>query len=884
MSFGTILFTEKGRALQAKATAGTALVFTKIAMGSGYLNGQSQITLTNLIDTKVTVSISEVKRNGQQATIKGNFTNANEAVGFYWREIGLFATDPDLGEILYCYGNAGVLAEYIPPESSSLIEKVISIVAVVGDAANVSAVIDSSVFASKADIVDINSQMAAKVNLTDFTVLKNSHDSMITSAGNYYYKCLSTDANALLVVASGATTNQINISDVTPRLDTYTPVVGDYVRLVSNGLTTETVDLRIDIYGKTQASAGVAVRGQINELKNTLGGKTRNLLNNNRYTVDGSVACSDNVFTNIKTDTKSYLQLKVEQFNNSTSLGNIVYTPIATVGKKTYTFTAIEGVNRIRVSHDGSSVNLRIYFDNVNLVVGQTYTFSINIIGLAVGTVGGFSFKDVQIELGTTASDFIPSISASDYILREKAKNINLLNDRLDILKSATLTSVNGFVNTTYISSSSSGKTFIVKLEDGKKYSLVRNITDNYTLMVGFADNNALYANVTGRKIIKHENNYIAQEYNTNPYVVEVPAGYPYLAVTYYFDGHESTYTADEILQSLQLYKYEYTVDDVKRQRAIDTMISPLNELFADEITNVINEARSKMTSKALVLGIITDTHNDADREIYNLRAMQNMRAVNDALSLDICANLGDLIDGGEIKTTEANYLSNGVKYLLNVGAKKTFAIVGNHDGNELAGSGQRFTEAELYGYMQRFNETNVIRNGITSNFYIDYEQMKIRVICVNSCYQLLGFSDATVTWITGVLAGAPSDYRFVILSHEPTRGALISTDSSELYNSANFERVLDSYENRIMGYIHGHTHFDNVSYVNGYPEISITCGQPYQNTSTNFPSGATAPARTIGAVTQDAWDVVIVLPEENKFEFVRFGAGNSRTVPFTNS
>ena len=94
-------------------------------------------------------------------------------------------------------------------------------------------------------------------------------------------------------------------------------------------------------------------------------------------------------------------------------------------------------------------------------------------------------------------------------------------------------------------------------------------------------------------------------------------------------------------------------------------------------------------------------------------------------------------------------------------------------------------------------------------------------------------------------------------------------------------EAVLTSHESVICGWIHGHTHFDNVSYVMGFPEISITCGKPDQFPSTNFPTGAVAPARTIGDVTQDAWDSVLILPSESKFELVRFGAGSNRTVPF---
>ncbi|WFR55345.1 phage tail protein [Anaerocolumna sp. AGMB13025] len=160
MSFSTILFTEKGRALQAKAQAGTTLNFTKLAMGSGSLGGQSQITLTALIDPKVILPINEIKRKPNYATIKGIFSNQDISTGFYWREIGLFAQDPDIGEILYCYGNAGTLAEYIPPQTSEIIEKVVSITAMIGDAATVTASIDESlVYVTKPEL-DAVSQKA----------------------------------------------------------------------------------------------------------------------------------------------------------------------------------------------------------------------------------------------------------------------------------------------------------------------------------------------------------------------------------------------------------------------------------------------------------------------------------------------------------------------------------------------------------------------------------------------------------------------------------------------------------------------------------------------------------------------------------------------------
>lgn len=156
MSFSKVSFTNAGRALQAKALTGTALVFTKIALGTGNLNGRDPTIFTNLIETKVSLNISKITRAEQLVTLEANFTNLDNAAGFYLREIGLFANDPILGEILYCYGNAAALAEYIPPSTSSLIEKVIKLNAVVGNAQNVSATINTSAFATKKEISDVN--------------------------------------------------------------------------------------------------------------------------------------------------------------------------------------------------------------------------------------------------------------------------------------------------------------------------------------------------------------------------------------------------------------------------------------------------------------------------------------------------------------------------------------------------------------------------------------------------------------------------------------------------------------------------------------------------------------------------------------------------------
>lgn len=146
MSFGLIAFTNRGRALQAKAQAGAQLNFTRLAVGDGQLSGQAIADLTALIHEIKSITLNKFKvLTGGKAVVGGVLSNQDIDTGFWLREIGLFAEDPDLGEILYCYGNAGELAEYIPfPGGAEILEKQLDIVSIVGNASNVSATIDQS--------------------------------------------------------------------------------------------------------------------------------------------------------------------------------------------------------------------------------------------------------------------------------------------------------------------------------------------------------------------------------------------------------------------------------------------------------------------------------------------------------------------------------------------------------------------------------------------------------------------------------------------------------------------------------------------------------------------------------------------------------------------
>lgn len=95
--------TDVGEALQAKVNAGlTKLTFTKIKVGSGVSTTNAQV-LTDVIASKWETANFTVKRDGKIVTVDTFITNTGITEAFRMTEIGLFAQDPDKGEVLYCY-------------------------------------------------------------------------------------------------------------------------------------------------------------------------------------------------------------------------------------------------------------------------------------------------------------------------------------------------------------------------------------------------------------------------------------------------------------------------------------------------------------------------------------------------------------------------------------------------------------------------------------------------------------------------------------------------------------------------------------------------------------------------------------------------------------
>lgn len=163
------IMTRAGLDLLAKGIIGKQIKFTRIALGDSFLDGELvEITdaeileLTALIHHTQDIPLTACQFNGNgTVSIQGYLQNANLQSGFWLREIGLFAEDPDTHqEILYSYKNSGLLSSYTPSGKGAVITNdIINLVTVVDNASNITAVLDTGlIYVSQAQMVEhINS-------------------------------------------------------------------------------------------------------------------------------------------------------------------------------------------------------------------------------------------------------------------------------------------------------------------------------------------------------------------------------------------------------------------------------------------------------------------------------------------------------------------------------------------------------------------------------------------------------------------------------------------------------------------------------------------------------------------------------------------------------
>ena len=215
-SFQPFKITTNGLSIQYKAQTGKELKFTKFILGDRTYTG-SIIDLTALVSPKETANVKRLSvtgtGNNKKVIIGFDIDTSKITTGFYLREIGLYAKDPDTNEeVLIFYTNAGDTADYISNKTSTTIStKMINAELYISDVANITATIDTSMtYATASEVNALSTQLET---LQGNVYTKDEVDTKISSV----YKYKGTVATYDVLPTSGQ-------------------IVGDVYNVESNGM------------------------------------------------------------------------------------------------------------------------------------------------------------------------------------------------------------------------------------------------------------------------------------------------------------------------------------------------------------------------------------------------------------------------------------------------------------------------------------------------------------------------------------------------------------------------------------------------------------------------------------------------------------------------
>lgn len=318
---------------------------------------------------------------------------------------------------------------------------------------------------------------------------------------------------------------------------------------------------------------------------------------------------------------------------------------------------------------------------------------------------------------------------------------------------------------------------------------------------------------------------------------------------------------------------------------------------FGEEIKNTVRsvqgycEEHVKAAGKRpLVFFLITDTHYAVGGTWED--TVRTMDAVNESVGADGCIHLGDATDGLLPAELTSEYVRRMQGDIRDLGLPLYYAV-GNHDYNYFRNNPERFDRREMYDlylssvpagtFQGQFKAENMEEGSLW--FYRDIGEHRLRLIFLDSFDPAekvrYGFPEEELDWLETVLGQMPENWYAVIFSHVPPVPRLHYW-SSEIRGSQRLTAILRRFQRRsgcrLMGFIHGHNHADQIDLKESFPVISIGCGKCEYFTDKK-PEGAETYARMRHTASQELWDVMLVSTEAEEIRFIRLGAGEDRSM-----
>ena len=146
--------TKNGLAMIAESVATRKnLIFTRVVVGDGDATGRNFNDMTSVVSPKMELPVtSGVNEGNGQYLITATLSNNTLNVGFFPREVGLYAKVDGKVEMLYSYTNGGNNVGYVPDKTTPIDSEIYKIRTVIGNAKNITVNMSDSTFVTKGEL------------------------------------------------------------------------------------------------------------------------------------------------------------------------------------------------------------------------------------------------------------------------------------------------------------------------------------------------------------------------------------------------------------------------------------------------------------------------------------------------------------------------------------------------------------------------------------------------------------------------------------------------------------------------------------------------------------------------------------------------------------
>lgn len=299
------------------------------------------------------------------------------------------------------------------------------------------------------------------------------------------------------------------------------------------------------------------------------------------------------------------------------------------------------------------------------------------------------------------------------------------------------------------------------------------------------------------------------------------------------------------------------------------------------ELYKTIKTIQQHRTEDSLVFTLLTDTHYVVNGNWEH--TVETICAVNEVVHPDGIIHLGDLADGILDKEL-CGWYSHQVIDKIKEMQLPFYLAIGNHDTNYFRNNPELLNkEEQCRAYLEEIVAGKCEENQLW--YHANFPKQKMRFLFLHSfdaTEQIrYGFPLEEIEWVKKQLHELPEDYQVILFSHDAPL-ARLDYWAAEIRNgeilTAYLEEWNRSHQNRILAFVHGHTHADYIYTEREFPIVSVGCSK-CEYFPDKKPEGSIRYRREMGTVGEMLWDTMIIKPEQKRIEFVRFGAGVDRSI-----